>query len=190
MQINYYTTLVILLPIIFICCNVILVFSIDKKLAYKEFDVEYRDNALGKNIGIQKFLASGGTCIKFVTTDDYKFERKYLGFIQQIIAHFHYNEIISKKNTRVEFYTNVQTLADNKDKNYSFISLNRGEEKDLWYYLDIYSFVKKKYSVVFVIAYLALYLILLGICLKLNLIATQKTWWIVAMILLVLYMLI
>ena len=191
MQINYYTTLVILLPIIFICCNVFLVFSIDKKLEYREFDIKYRDlNVLVKDVGVQKYQTRGGTCVNFVTTDDYKFERKYLGFIQKIIVHFHYNEIISKKNARVGFYTNAQTLSDNKDKEYSFISLDRGEEKDLWYYLDIYSFVKKKYSVFFVIVYLVLYLILFGICLKLSLIATQKTWWIVAITLPVLYMLI
>lgn len=188
MQKLNYTTLLVLLPIVFIVANIFLILNIDKNFVYTKFDLKYRDiNPILKDVGIEKYITSGGTCVTFETVNNITFERRYVGIVQMLICHFYYNDLIERREKRIGFFIDTKKESDLK---IPFISLGRSDKKDTWYYLDIYSYIKNKYSVVFLISYIIVFCLLLSICVNLRLVEKQKKIWIIAIILPILYMLV
>lgn len=185
---KYYSYLLLLLPIMFITINIACIILTDKKLVYKDYSIKYREiNYLLKDVGIQKYMTSGGTCITFETPDNIIFERRYLGIGQMILAHFHYNDLIKARKQRIGLYFNPD---DNQEKKIPFVSLGRSDKKDLWYYLDIYAYVQKSYSAIFLISYILIFCLLLQISINKRLVKGQKNIWILAIALPILYMII
>lgn len=185
---KYYSYLLLLLPIMFISINIACIILTDKKLIYKNYSINYREiNYLLKDVGIQKYITSGGICITFETPDNIIFERRYPGIGQMILAHFHYNDLIKARRQRIGLYLNPD---HNQEKKIPFVSLGRSDKKDLWYYLDIYAYIKNRYSAIFLISYVLIFCLLLQISIYKHLVKEQKSIWILTIALPILYMII
>ncbi|NDV66875.1 hypothetical protein [Bacteroides sp. 224] len=183
-----YTILIILLPITFTITNIFIIISLDKKLIYENVEIKYREiNPISKKTGIKKHISSGGTCISFETINNLKFERRYLGFVQQLICSNYYSKIIQKEKAIIGLWVNPGNKSKRK---VPFIGLGEISTKGFWYYADIYSYVKKTYSIFFLMIYMIMYFLLFRLCLKLKTIGSQKHLWIIAMAFPILYMLI
>jgi hypothetical protein len=137
-------------------------------LEYKMAEVQYVDlNAISKNVGIRGYHSRGGFNIEFRTKENRKYKRTYIGILQQILAHKYYTNIMADEPSNIGFYISKHEIL--KDKNhYQYFSLNRKENKDIIFYMDIYSFVKKKYSVLFIVGYMVIYLIIFSRIIKMN----------------------
>lgn len=90
----------------------------------------------------------------FYNEDGFRFERRYLGFLQRLWVNWNYNSLIESTIKQTGAYINSKDLNGNEGT-IAFFHLNKSEDKSSFYYFDIYSYLKQKYNVIFLIAYIA-----------------------------------
>lgn len=168
MKYNYLLIGGICLPVIFILINISFIYKINKSLEFKSVSIKYQKiSPQREETGIRKSTGRGGSLIFFTSEEGNSYRRQYIGILLQSLANKTFNRLEKESPKEIGLYVNPNDLLTAK-KNIPYFSLDNGKEKKFSYYLDIFSYVKYKYSILFIITYFTLLIFLFYFFMKSN----------------------